>query len=642
MMSSLQKRLSAILGLALTLSGLTSYLILKTVIAPAFNTLESNVAKTDLDRAALGVDGQVQQIKAIVGDWAPWDQVNDFAVGKDPDFVYRNIDQGTLLNLDVDLMQIYDRDRERLWGVFLVEGEYAAIETLDRFGDADPVNDTLTNHSHPGSVVAGTLMTARGPMILVSMPLLDEAGILPVNGTIMMGRVLSEERLQNLRDHIKVSFDILPMAEVRDKHPAVLKKIEGATADDIVQSVEGSQIYTYRVLADISGQPVAVLQAETRRDVTSLGANAADVALLLFVITSLLLLGFLWILLRMDIVRPLGKLAAHMAGIRRSGELSTRLTPTRDDEIGRLATEFNSLTAELQEARRQLVDQSFKAGKADTAAEVLHNIRNAMTPVVAVAENLSTTLEEITSLRFRRAADELASEGCDDQRRGDLLRYITAAADRTNDIGTRAIHDVELICQQTRLVEEILAGQEKATRAPPLRQHLNLADVVREASNVVPRDATVELRIAPELAEMAVTGIRVQVLQIVGNVLLNAYESIQRAGNKSGCIEIFAIEKTIGDIEMVELSIRDNGIGIDKSLLTRIFQRGYTSKQGTGSGLGLHWCANAVGAFGGAVRAESPGPGKGATVCIVLPAAHAGHTTDEDGVSERAPRRGQA
>jgi sensor domain CHASE-containing protein len=163
MTPSLQKRLFTILAVALTVSGVTSYLILKTVIAPAFNTLESDVAETDLDRAALGIDGQLQQLKAIVGDWAPWDQVNDFILGNDPEFVYRNIDKATLENLDVDILQLYDVDGQRRWTVFVDQGEYAGIETLAGFGDDDPVNATMTSHADPHSVVSGMLMTARGP-----------------------------------------------------------------------------------------------------------------------------------------------------------------------------------------------------------------------------------------------------------------------------------------------------------------------------------------------------------------------------------------------------------------------------------------------------------------------------------------------
>jgi sensor histidine kinase regulating citrate/malate metabolism len=56
----------------------------------------------------------------------------------------------------------------------------------------------------------------------------------------------------------------------------------------------------------------------------------------------------------------------------------------------------------------------------------------------------------------------------------------------------------------------------------------------------------------------------------------------------------------------------------------KIFQRGFSSKEGNMSGLGLHWCANAVAGMGGRIQAESDGPGHGAEFHVLLPAAQGG------------------
>ena len=73
---------------------------------------------------------------------------------------------------------------------------------------------------------------------------------------------------------------------------------------------------------------------------------------------------------------------------------------------------------------------------------------------------------------------------------------------------------------------------------------------------------------------------------------------------------------------MVRLTVRDNGSGFDAALAERLFQRGFTSKAGGDtSGLGLHWCANAVAGMGGRILAESRGAGQGAEFHILLPAA---------------------
>jgi signal transduction histidine kinase len=77
---------------------------------------------------------------------------------------------------------------------------------------------------------------------------------------------------------------------------------------------------------------------------------------------------------------------------------------------------------------------------------------------------------------------------------------------------------------------------------------------------------------------------------------------------------------------MVRLTVRDTGCGFDDELKTRIFQRGFSSKQGNMSGLGLHWCANALAGMGGRIQASSPGPGMGAEFHVLLPSARGGRS----------------
>lgn len=623
MTPSLQKRLSIILGLLLTISGITSFIILKVVIAPAFSTLEGNAASTDLGRAMLAVDSQSQQLKAVTGDWAPWDESWSFGMGTNADFVERNVDLRTLQNLDLDVVVFYGPDKRRIWSVFLSDGQHAEFSGLGRFESGDPALGPMLDHAGPDSVVSGLLMTSRGPLLVSSMPLRRTGGEGPTGGTIVMGRMLDQQRLQDIRQHIKVSFDIVPMSDAIRLLPDVVEQVLRAPENRAVQTVGEAVVLSHRLLRDITGEPLGIMRTETTREVTSLGQNAADIALLLFVVTAVAIIASIWILLWLDIVRPLERLAAHMTGIRRSGDLTARIASGRGDEIGRLGKEFNDLAGALHEARLQLSEQSFKAGRADTAAEVLHNIRNAMTPVVDVAENLSATLEDVAALHLEQAARELSGSDCDARRREGLLRYLVAASSRIREAVSEASDDVNLVYRQTRLVEDIVAAQEKVSRAPPVQEDVILGGVVTEAAAILPRQSGLEvgLDIGPEVSDLPVRGNRVQLLQVVGNIVLNAYEAIGRSGRNGGTIRISARTADEAGSAMVELSISDDGAGLDEATRTQIFQRGFSSKGKAGSGLGLHWTANTVRAMGGSIRVESAGPGRGATAYVLLPAA---------------------
>ena len=111
----------------------------------------------------------------------------------------------------------------------------------------------------------------------------------------------------------------------------------------------------------------------------------------------------------------------------------------------------------------------------------------------------------------------------------------------------------------------------------------------------------------------------------MGNLILNAYESIQRSGIAAGQISLVATDELVGERPMVRVTVSDNGSGFDNDVRERIFQRGFTSKtQGDANGLGLHWCANAVAGMGGRIFAESDGQGHGAEFHVLLPAAQGG------------------
>ncbi len=67
------------------------------------------------------------------------------------------------------------------------------------------------------------------------------------------------------------------------------------------------------------------------------------------------------------------------------------------------------------------------------------------------------------------------------------------------------------------------------------------------------------------------------------------------------------------------LRFTDDGVGISPEHLPRIFEKGFSTKsRATNFGIGLHWCANALNALGGSIRAESAGP-TGATLQVLVP-----------------------
>lgn len=617
----LQTKLSLTLAILIAAFAVTSFVILRSVIAPAFDDLEQSAARTDLTRAEMAIKADIENLEAITADWAPWDDIYYYVLGEYPGFKKSNLDRPTLTNLGLDLMVVYPNEGEYLWGQVLVDGEDQLISDLKILDPEHRSHGLLTSHTTASSRTVGFINTGLGPMIISSRPILrsDDSG--PVAGALIMGQFLDDTRLERLQRRTEVDMhwdfaDVGAAAGNEALRPGAQSQRFGADA-----------ITSRKVLADIHGTPFLILRADTPRNISDLGAQTVRAAMLFLVIAGGLVTAVVWFMLRGTILQPLERLAGHIDRIRTSGDLSHRLGAQRDDEIGSLAKQFDDLTDEVHDARQALLDQSFKAGKADTAAEVLHNIRNAMTPMINGLERLGRSFRASERLRVEEATQEIANPDCKPERRQQFLQYIAASFEHLAKVGLEAAEDLNIVTKQARQIEGILGDQERFANVAPIVENIVVDEVLDEASHVIPKKAKrgINVELSGELSAVRVQAHRIGLLQVLGNLILNAYESIQRCRKPDGHILLAAVTEVIDDKAMVRVTIRDNGGGFNKDVGERIFQRGFTSKnEGSSTGLGLHWCANAVAGMGGRIQAESRGLGQGAEFHVLLPAAQGG------------------
>jgi PAS domain S-box-containing protein len=122
----------------------------------------------------------------------------------------------------------------------------------------------------------------------------------------------------------------------------------------------------------------------------------------------------------------------------------------------------------------------------------------------------------------------------------------------------------------------------------------------------------VKKRLAPNLPEIMADYFQMQ--QVFLNIITNAEYSMTEAHNR-GTLTIITKKQNSN----VRISIADDGPGISRENLSRIFNPFFTTKEaGKGTGLGLSICHGIVSEHGGQIYARNQ-PGKGATIVVELP-----------------------
>jgi C4-dicarboxylate-specific signal transduction histidine kinase len=159
--------------------------------------------------------------------------------------------------------------------------------------------------------------------------------------------------------------------------------------------------------------------------------------------------------------------------------------------------------------------------------------------------------------------------------------------------------------------------RDQIKKAPPRKVRFDLNETINEVlilvrSTITKNRVSVQTRLAE--GPLSVHGDRVQLQQVVLNLVLNAVEAM-------GSVEAGARELLIST-EMrqrgdVLVSLRDSGPGIDPEDDERVFEAFYTTKSG-GVGMGLSICRSIIDAHGGRLWADANEP-RGAVFQFSLP-----------------------
>jgi C4-dicarboxylate-specific signal transduction histidine kinase len=154
-------------------------------------------------------------------------------------------------------------------------------------------------------------------------------------------------------------------------------------------------------------------------------------------------------------------------------------------------------------------------------------------------------------------------------------------------------------------------------KAPPRSDRLDLNEAIKEVivmvQSAIDKNA-VSLRTLLTDELVSVRGDRVQLQQVVVNLILNAVEAM--CSVKEGARELgISAEQT--ENRNVLVAVRDSGPGIDPRQIERVFEPFYTTKT-TGIGMGLSICRSIIVAHGGRLWAE-PNQPRGALFQFTLP-----------------------
>jgi two-component system, LuxR family, sensor kinase FixL len=252
-------------------------------------------------------------------------------------------------------------------------------------------------------------------------------------------------------------------------------------------------------------------------------------------------------------------------------------------------TALKESQSRLQELHAELLHVSRLSAMGQMAAMVAHELNQPLTAISNYMEAANALLARDADLPLPRIRNAIGRAGEQAIRAGQIIQRLRGLAMRGDG---------------ERRIEPVL---------PLIREAAELALIGSKHRGI-------SIRIEDELGHATVIVDKIQIQQVLLNLLRNAAEAVAERESR----EIALRAEARGDI--VQISVIDNGPGLPDEVRDKLFQPFVTTKQ-TGMGVGLSICHTIVAAHDGRLWAE-PNPEGGTIFRLTLPAAPGGERAD--------------
>lgn len=620
---SLRNQIAAVLLALSILLVASTYIIQTCVVLPVFADLEFQGAGKDLARCIDSLERDLEALTNSASDWSGWDASYQFVQGNNPTYIDENLMPETFQTSKINLLCFLDNQSRMVWG------EVRDLPSLEKRDEpelfkqlASPHNPLvrckLADHSHSGLV-----KSTQGPLLVVACPILTSKREGPSTGVLMMGRFLNSREIESLAQRTHLD---LKAWTVQD--PSLPKDAARYCRDSFgreeIQPINSDLLVAYTGLKDVYGNPTMVLRVTRPRHFTQQGTFAARIAAACSLSGGILTLLFVGIFLQKRLIGPLQKMARHAVNVGQTDNLDARLNESRADEIGTLAREFDEMVGRLAESRQKQLQSAHRAGMAEIASHVLHNVGNALNSANASVETLEVQAQASKVSGLTRATHLLLEQKPNfaqffenDPRGPQWVGYLsdlTAALETEHADSLVEIKRLRTIVQYMR---DVMSAQQTYAQRTDFRQTVDLPTLIEEAIDLN-HDEVQALGVAisvqcPSLPTLSLN--KSKLIQVLVNLIRNAVRAMDEL---SDCERRMIIRVRIADETDVEISVQDTGKGFDAASREKLFNHGYTTRA-DGQGYGLHYCASALQEMGGNISAHSDGVGLGATFRIRLP-----------------------
>jgi signal transduction histidine kinase len=295
----------------------------------------------------------------------------------------------------------------------------------------------------------------------------------------------------------------------------------------------------------------------------------------------------------------------------------------KNKQITRQKDQLSETLQELRETQKMLTDTAHRAGMAEIATGILHNVGNVLNSVKVSSQLLKeklisskvNNLQKVLTL-MEEHTDNIGEFITSDEKGKMLPEYLLKVGTILKDEQENSLLELSTLHTGINHIEEIIAVQQSYAGVTGVLEKIALSDMMDDVLKMhVEMFLKYKIKITKKYSKVKPILIeKGKLIQVFVNLIKNAKESLETKDEKDRIITINISE----DNQYKTVEITDNGTGIPKKNLTKIFSYGFSTKK-EGKGFGLHTSALAMTEIKGKLIVKSDGIGKGAKLIVKVP-----------------------
>lgn len=322
----------------------------------SFLNLEADRVNRDLSRIDEALDQINYSLYTFTSDWAHWNELYDFMLGKNSTFPNNNLQISAFVNSTIDFIGFWDKQ-----GKLIISKSM----DLDNKKFITPPKE-LDKYLYPGSLllkredvnkdVRGYILTNNHIMLIAAAAISDGDKIQPPAGALVAGRNLSPQILHKIEDTTKLTLELFLPKQIENNSTLAqtFKTISNNQTGHYNNPVDKKSIEGFTVIRDLYEKPIGMFRMVSPRVIYKAGTEAIHYYLLAFVVLGVIFsLIMLW-LLRVLVIKRLERLDQEVADIGAKNALSQRVHVSGSDELSSVSSQINAMMDIIEASHGQL------------------------------------------------------------------------------------------------------------------------------------------------------------------------------------------------------------------------------------------------------------------------------------------------